>query len=157
VQNQSMVQTYSEQPRGGTPRSSPSLEDEAVLDLRRESGLPRTRMTPEEKEERLERAFAAYATAHPDRVQKFAERLVEITEEKRVLSAERTLGLRPAARRIGIAHTTLLEDYLAGRFGAPDPDGKPRFSEVECAARKARRRTMTKPAELTQKSCPTEP
>ncbi len=92
-------------------------------------------------EARFERAFLAYAVANPDRVRDFAERLMAISEDNRLPIPERTLGLREAARRIGIHPSTLLEDYHANRCGAKGPNGKPRFSEVDCEERKARRRT----------------
>jgi hypothetical protein len=73
----------------------------------------------------------------------FQQRCHKAIDAVRLPSTERTLGLREAARRIGISHTALWQAHRKKgpdgkpQIGAVGPDGKPRFSEVECDRKQA--------------------
>lgn len=97
--------------------------------------------SPQAIEGEIEHRFREYAEAHPDLARDLASRLTKIAEASGGLSRERTLGLREAARRISKArgidlHSTQLLRYFRDpriEIGAQGPEGKPRFSEYECA------------------------
>jgi predicted DNA-binding protein (UPF0251 family) len=102
-------------------------------------------LSPESREERFQFEFRQYAKAHPDRIKSLADSLMQIAETEGLPRTSRTIGLREAARRIGISSGTLWEDYASHRCGAADEHGKAKFSEMDIEERKARRRKAKRP------------
>lgn len=129
-------------PRMGQDTKATKLGDDALRELRLSTQTP----GPEPFEDELRQLFITYANNFPGRVKDFVQELVQEAEKIGAPRTERTLGLREAARRIGIASTTLLEDYRAGRLGAPNKDNKPSFSELEVELRISRKRRAVDPA-----------
>ncbi|WP_435022711.1 hypothetical protein TA3x_005802 (plasmid) [Tundrisphaera sp. TA3] len=99
-----------------------------------------TKFTPEERQALVFSQFTEFGRAHPDRAKPAAERIMEIAEELRPPSEERTLNTYQAAQRISQSHGIRLHETQLKRWflnpniqiGALGPNGKPVFSEVEC-------------------------